>query len=136
MPTSDAEILREMWDEWLSMTPLEVRDDFVERWWHPEIEYVEDPRWPGSGTYRGLDAVKGAFAGYLEVFGSAELSLERLVDAEDQLVALVRFTGVSSGAEVPTEHVWGYVCRAQDGKLIYLRAYWNPQEALDAAGVG
>jgi hypothetical protein len=25
-------------------------------YWHPEVEYVEDPRWPGASTYRGRGA--------------------------------------------------------------------------------
>ena len=28
-----------------------------------------------------------------------------------------------------------YVCRVRDGKLVYQRAYWDPDEALAAAGV-
>jgi hypothetical protein len=41
--------------------PIEARSQqrerFRELYWHPEITYEEDPRWPGSGTYRGKDAV-------------------------------------------------------------------------------
>jgi len=33
----------------------------VERWWHPQMEYVEDPRWPGSGVYRGREEVLRAW---------------------------------------------------------------------------
>jgi ketosteroid isomerase-like protein len=68
------------------------------------------------------------------VFGG-ELSFERLVEAGDQAVALIRFALVSAAGDVPTDHVWGYVCAARDGKLVYLRAYWDPDEALAAAGV-
>jgi hypothetical protein len=33
------------------------------------------------------------------------------------------------------EEYWGYLCGARDRKLVYLRAHWNPDEALAAAGV-
>jgi hypothetical protein len=45
------------------------------------------------------------------------------------------FKLVSAGGDVPIDHLWGYVCGARDRKLVYLRAHWNPDEALAAAGV-
>ena len=124
-----------MWEELGTSSPTEVRREAAERWWDPEIEYVEDPRWPGSSTYRGLDEVIAAWNAYLEILGSTELSVERIVDAGDDVVALVRVSGVSKGADVPFDHLWAYVCRLRDGKLAYQRAYWDPDEALAAAGV-
>ena len=53
----------------------------------------------------------------------------------DLLVALIRFNVVSVAGDVPLDHVWGYVCEARDGRLVRLRAYWDPDEALAAAGV-
>jgi ketosteroid isomerase-like protein len=83
-------------------------------------------------------ALRGRIRGgpaYREILGSTELSVERIVDAGDDVVALVRVSGVSKGADVPFEHLWAYVCRLRDGKLAYQRAYWDPDEALAAAGV-
>jgi ketosteroid isomerase-like protein len=132
---ADVRILGQMWEELGTSSPTEVRREAAERWWDPEIEYVEDPRWPGSSTYRGLDEVIAAWNAYLEILGSTELSVERIVDAGDDVVALVRVSGVSKGADVPFDHLWAYVCRLRDGKLAYQRAYWDPDEALAAAGV-
>jgi ketosteroid isomerase-like protein len=131
----DLEILRRMWAEMLSSTPVEMDDAAAERWWHPEIEYVEDPKWPGSTTYRGREAVIRAWHGYLEVFGSVEMKVEGLRDAGDEVVALVRLRGISKGGDVPFEHLWAYVCRVREGQLAYQRAYWDPREALEDAGV-
>ena len=135
MSAADVRIVGQMWEELGTSSPTEVRREAAERWWDPEIEYVEDPRWPGSSTYRGLDEVIAAWNAYLEILGSTELSVERIVDAGDDVVALVRVSGVSKGADVPFDHLWAYVCRLRDGKLAYQRAYWDPDEALAAAGV-
>ena len=135
MSAADVRILGQMWEELGTSSPTEVRREAAERWWDPEIEYVEDPRWPGSSTYRGLDEVIAAWNAYLEILGSTELSVERIVDAGDDVVPLVRVSGVSKGADVPFDHLWAYVCRLRDGKLAYQRAYWDPDEALAAAGV-
>jgi ketosteroid isomerase-like protein len=124
-----------MWEELGTSSPTEVRREAAERWWDPEIQYVEDPRWPGSSSYRGLDQVIAAWNVYLEILGSTEMGVERIVDAGDEVVALVRVSGVSKGADVPFDHLWAYVCRLRDGKLAYQRAYWDPDEALAAAGV-
>jgi ketosteroid isomerase-like protein len=130
----DLAALTRMWEQWGGpIGDAEQREQFRQRWWHPEIRYVEDPRWPGSGTYDGIDAVRDVFEAYMEVF-EGELSVERTVEAGDRLVALIRYRLVSAGGDVPLDHVWGYVCGARDGKLSYLRAYWDPDEALADAG--
>src|SRR5215217_3153249 len=102
--------------------------------WHPEIEYHEDPRWPGATAYRGRDQVVAAWNGYLET-GAVNMQLEKILDAGDEPVALIRVTGVSKGADVPVDHTWAYVCRIRDGQLAYRRAYWDPQEALASTDV-
>jgi ketosteroid isomerase-like protein len=132
----DLERLKRMWEQFSG--PIDAgsqqRARFRELYWHPEITYEEDPQWPGSGTYRGKDEVAEAFEAYVEIFSAGEITVEDLVEVGDQLVALIRFNVVSAGGDVPIDHVWGYVCEARDGKLAYLRAYWDPEEALADAG--
>jgi ketosteroid isomerase-like protein len=134
---ADLENLKRMWQQFSG--PIEVgadeRERFREIFWHPEITYEEDPRWPGSGTYSGKDEVARAFEGYIDVFSAGEVTVEEFVEAGDRLVALIRFNVISAGGDVPLDHVWGYVCEARDGKLIHLWAYSDPEEALSAAGV-
>jgi ketosteroid isomerase-like protein len=137
MGSGDMEVLKRMWEHFSG--PIETghdeRERFRERYWHPEIAYEEDPRWPGSGTYRGKEAVAEVFEGYIDVFSAGEVTVEELVEAGDRLVALIRFKVVSDSGDVPLDHLWGYVCEARDGRLAYLRAYWDPDEALADAGV-
>ena len=135
MSSEDLATLARMWEQMTG--PFGTADErraLRERWWHPDIVYEEDPRWPGSGTYQGRDAVHDVFESYIEMFTSGETRVERIVDANDQLVALIRFESVVSASGVPTDHLWGYLCRVRDGKLIHLRAYWDSEEALAAAG--
>lgn len=136
MSQRDAEILRRQWEEVARQSPMSKEDfsRFVEENWDPEIRYEEDPRWPGSGSYSGRERVTAAFEGYREVMGSPSMSVEKVVDAGDEQVVLVRFTGTSAGSDLPWDHLWAYRCRVRDGKLSYLRAYWDPDEALAAAG--
>jgi ketosteroid isomerase-like protein len=110
-------------------------DEYADRWWHPDVVYEEDPGWPGASTYRGRDEVRTAFEGYREVLGQPSMSVDEVIDAGEQVVALIRMVGISSTADVPWDHVWAYRCRIKDGQLVYLRAYWDPEEALAAAEV-
>jgi ketosteroid isomerase-like protein len=101
---------------------------------HDDLVYVEDPKWPGSSTYRGRDAVRACWAAYLEVLGrDIVVAVDEVKEVGDQVVAVVRVSGVSTETQIPFEHKWGYVCRTTDGRLSYLQAYFDPAEALVAA---
>src|SRR3954449_1725103 len=114
--------------------PPEGRAELTERWFHPDVEYVEDASWPGASTYIGRDRVRKAFDGYNEILG-AELSLEEVIEGSDGLFARVRYRGTSTGAEVPWDETWGYHCRVRDAQLSFFRAYSDLDAALAAAGV-
>ena len=134
MSTADVDFLRRMFEDvGGDVSPRDL--DRVEPWWHPEIEYVEDPKWPGSSEFRGREEVLRIWNSYLEVFRTVRMEVQDVIDAGEEVVAVVRVSGISKGADVPFDHVWAYVCRLRDGKLAYQRAYWDPEEALSAAGV-
>jgi ketosteroid isomerase-like protein len=100
----------------------------------PDLVYVEDPKWPGSGTFHGRDAVRDCWLGYTEVLGAhSEISVEEIRSVGGEVVAVVRVFGASAETQIPFDHTWGYVCRAAEGRLSYLRAYFDPGEALAAA---
>lgn len=136
MSAADVEFLRRMFEDLAGPEiagPTEM--ETVEPWWHSEIEYVEDPKWPGSSAYRGRAEVLRCWNSYLEIFSTVRMEVEDVVDAGDEVVVMVRVSGISDGAEVPFDQLWGYVCRLRDGKLGYYRAYTDPEEALADAGV-
>jgi ketosteroid isomerase-like protein len=112
----------------------ERRAELTERWFHPDVEYVEDQSWPGATSYRGRDAVRQAFEGYEEIL-SGELAIEEVREGSNGVFAQLRYRGASTGADVPFDQSWGYHCRIRDGQLAYFRAYFDVDEALAAAGV-
>jgi ketosteroid isomerase-like protein len=107
-------------------------------YWHPEIEYVEDPRLPGASSYRGRDQVLRCWQGYLEVLGDEKdisATVEDVLDAGARLVPLVRFQGRTPGGGLPFDHWWSYVVELKDEQIAYMHAYYEPHEALEAAGL-
>lgn len=105
--------------------------------WDPDIVYVEDPRWPGAGRYEGRDAVLRCFQAYVEALGpedAVSVTVELIHDAGRRQVPFVRFQG-RSATGVPHEHLWAYLVETRDRRIVYLRAYYEPDEALKAAGL-
>src|SRR4029453_5057062 len=106
----------------------------AETYWHPEIEYEEDPRWPGASRYKGRDAVLRCFQAYMQALGREEdltVTVERVFDAGERQVPFVRVRGTSTPG-VPHEHLWGHVVEVKEGLIAYFRAYYWPWDALEA----
>jgi ketosteroid isomerase-like protein len=136
MGSDDPEIVRGAFEAMAA--GLEADEDerarLAQRWWDPEIEYTEDPSWPGASSYRGRKNVLGAFEGYREVLGGA-VSVEEVLQGTDGVLAQVTYTGRTAGAELPWEQPFAYHCRVRDGRLSYLRAYFDVGEARRDSGV-
>jgi ketosteroid isomerase-like protein len=102
--------------------------------WHPDIEYREDPKWPEAATYRGRDAVLAAFKGYEDVMGHYAIALERVVDAGEEFALVIRASGRGASSGAPHEYRSGYIGRLVDGLCGYLQAYLHADEALERVG--
>ena len=124
------EIVREMFE--LSLNAA------AERCWDADVEYHEDPRWPGASSYRGREAVLQCWRGYMEALGaedSVNVGIERILDASERgVVAFVRYSGQAPSG-LPYEHRWGYLVRVEDERVVSVRSYYEPAEAFEALGL-
>jgi ketosteroid isomerase-like protein len=105
-------------------------------WLAPDLEYREDPKFPGARTYRGLEEeCRSVWNEYYEEFGKQTFEPQRFLDSGDQVVVIVRYSarGTSSGAAVEMNQ--GHLHTLGDGKIVKWEIYFNPQEALKAAGL-
>ena len=103
---------------------------------HPDIEYHDDRRWPEARSAFGTAAFLERFEEFLDLLGEdASITTEQVLDAgEDQVVVIFRLSGRGRASGIPHDHRWGYLCRVRDGKVHFMQAYLEPQEALEAAG--
>jgi ketosteroid isomerase-like protein len=132
MPEEDVQLVRKAFNG----TGLQSLGEVAEAYWDPDVEYVEDPRWPGAGRYRGREEVLRIFQSYIDALGpdeSGSAVLEQIIDAGGRQVAFVRFQGRSASG-VPHDYLWGYVVEVRNRHIVYFRAYYEPAEALEAAG--
>jgi len=99
-----------------------------------DIEFCEPPEQPGTGTFRGLDAVMEALGRWSEAWERQSADPERVIDLGDTIVVLVlnRFLG-RDGIEL--EQPGGNVITLRDGKIVRWAAYWTPESALKAVGL-
>jgi ketosteroid isomerase-like protein len=99
------------------------------------IEYLEDPKWPGTGVYRGTEAIQARFAEDLEILGGTDIRVHEVIHAGADVVSNFRARGQSVGSGLPFEHDWAYVWTFRDGRVIRWRAYFDKQQALEAVGL-
>lgn len=107
-----------------------VARDFLDA----EVEYHDDPAWPGGGAHKGRDAVVARFEEVVEVLGIRHLNVERVVNSGEVIAWVTRASGQTPGGDVPNYHVWGYVGRLAGERLVYFRAYYDAEEALQTVG--
>ena len=104
-----------------------VTDDFELRL--PDV-YPEGPE-----SYRGSDGLRRWVGMVEEIWGEWRFDLERVIETDEHVVALVRVVaeGGASGAPVDraVAHVWSF----QAGKASKAAVYLNRAEALEAVGL-
>jgi ketosteroid isomerase-like protein len=103
----------------------------------PQIEWRGYTHIPESGTLEGRDEVKAWLERFLDAWEQLEIEVTELIDAGEQVVALVRFRGSGKGSGVPVEggtdaHVW----TVRDGRIVAVTLYQGTREALKAIGRG
>jgi ketosteroid isomerase-like protein len=104
---------------------------------HPDVEYHDDERWPEARSAVGASALVERFVEVMDVLGKdATVEVEELLDAgTDSVVMVFRFAGKARASGIHHDHRWGFVCRMREGQIAYIRAYLDPNEALEAAGL-
>ena len=116
------------------------RDDMA-----PFEVYAEDIVWDLSNTrraalnpktvYHGHEGVRENWRDALSVFGEVDFDVKELVDAGDQVLAVIREreVGRASGAPVETTHL--AVWTLAEGKVTKLQVFDDRHQALQAAGL-
>ena len=100
-----------------------------------DVEWRARPDGTDPDTYAGQEGVGRFFETRLDVWDSYRQEPERLIEAGERVVAVVklRARGRASGIDV-TERS-GHVWELRDGKVVRFQAYDEPGDALAAAGL-
>lgn len=91
--------------------------------------------WPERQTYEGPEGAREFLTGWVSAWEDWRLEVKELVDAGDDVVAIVHQSGRSKATGLPVDMTFGQVWTLEDGKQTRMRMYADPQEALRAAGL-
>ena len=103
----------------------------------PEIVWEEAAEVPGSSSYRGIGEVRGYLESFAQQWEEIRFEPERILDAEEQIVALVRLVarGRASGAQVDARLAHLYELREGSGmSVLRVRTFFDREKALAVAG--
>jgi uncharacterized protein len=90
---------------------------------------------PTEGTYHGPEGVVSSLAEWLEPWEDHHVEVEEVMDAGDQVLAVVHLTGrgAHSGMEIDQRFFQVYAVRS--GRIIRMVEFVTRDDALAAAGV-
>jgi ketosteroid isomerase-like protein len=92
-------------------------------------------RGPLAGTHQ-RDAARGVTEDYIGAFEDFVIEPEEFVDVGDHVVAVVTRRGKPKGGSVDMVVRNGHLWTLRDGRLLSMRSFPDPDEALKAAEVG
>jgi ketosteroid isomerase-like protein len=111
-------------------------DAFAECWTddidYRAIEGALDDR----GPIHGKAGMRAHLQDWYDTFDDLRAELVELIDVgEDQVVAVLRFSGRAKLSGVETDLIYAALYTIRDGKIARGREYWTKEQALEAAGL-
>ena len=107
----------------------EVRENF-----DPGVEWVAAPHsLLASEEYRGYDGVRRFWTQFLSAWDEYGVQVDELVDAGDQVVAVLRLRGRTNELEV--DEARSSLLTLRDGRIVRIEPFASKAEALEAAGL-
>ncbi|HEU4980013.1 MAG TPA: nuclear transport factor 2 family protein [Solirubrobacterales bacterium] len=100
--------------------------------WHPGVQALLEGE---TTTFRGREEVRKGLQGLVDAFADLRLEVSEMRDLGDRVLATGRLHahGTESGVEI--ESPWAYLVEYRSGKAIWVRAFHDPKQALEAAGL-
>ena len=100
-----------------------------------DLEWIAVPG-VGLGTYRGREGFIEFMRVWTDNFEDWWIEMDELIDAsDDRVVAIYRQTAIGKASRVPVEFHQGSIHELQDGRVVRVRHFPTPAEALEAAGL-
>jgi ketosteroid isomerase-like protein len=98
-----------------------------------EVRFISDT--PGvDAEYRGLDGFVEGWRDWLEPWSSYRVDVEQILDAGNDVIALLQVHAKTSHGGVAMEHSPGSVWTFRDGKITRVRLFLDRKQALRVTG--
>ena len=113
---------------------FERRLEDVREIFDPEVEWVAAPQsLLASEEYRGYDGVRRFWSQFLSAWDEYGVQVDELIDAGDQVVAVIRLSGRTNELEVDESR--SSLLTLRGGRIVRIEPFANKTEALVAAGL-
>ena len=109
-------------------TIVEASDPDIE--WHSALAVISE-----AGAYRGPEGLRKWMIDVEEAFELFEVDLEGALDVGDLVLAVGHLTYRGKVSGVEQNDRFGWIFRFNEGKLVYLRAFRDPERVLAAVGL-
>ena len=86
-------------------------------------------------VYQGHEGVRQFWPEGLSGFGEIDFEVDELIDAGDQVLAVIREREVGRASGVPVEATHLAVWTLAEGKVTQMQVFDDRQQALEAAGL-
>jgi ketosteroid isomerase-like protein len=101
---------------------------------HPDVEMTTPPGL-NAGTYRGREEIEGFWQGLITAFETVAVEPEEYFESGDQVVVFLKTRAQPKGSSAEIEVRNGHLWTIQVGKVVSMRLFPKPKEALEAAGL-
>jgi ketosteroid isomerase-like protein len=116
------------------------RDDWINEFFDPEVEWHDVPTYPSAGVYIGHEAFSRHAAEFEEAWADWGIEIEDIKPAGERVVARIRYRGVgklsgasiTGGVENPST---GAVFELRGGRIARVVQFVTHAEALGAVGL-
>ena len=129
MSRENVEIVQRMYAEPKSALAL----DF----YAPDIEWdmTHYADWMDDPILRGHSGVSTFMRNWMASFDKWELTIDRVIDADDDVIAVVNDVVYVRGSRMPIHRCFAQIFTLRAGLITRVRVYSNPDEALEAVGL-
>jgi ketosteroid isomerase-like protein len=136
MSQENVEVVRRLFAAFQSVDVdnFERRFDEVRELFDPKVEWVAAPHsLLASEEYRGYDGVRRFWIQFLSPWDDYGVEVDELIDAGDQVVAVMRLSGRTNELEV--DGARSSLLTLRDGSIVRIEPFASKDAALEAAGL-
>jgi ketosteroid isomerase-like protein len=102
----------------------------------PEVEWHSFFATLGSGgVYRGPDGTRNWMSDLDDAWEVVRADVDQIVEVGNVVLLLGRIHYRGRGSGIESEDLAGWVLRFRQGRVLYYRAFREPEEALGAVGL-
>jgi uncharacterized protein len=130
MSQENVEVVRRAWERW-NAGDLDSLVELI----IPETEFIPLRSQLEGVSYRGPEGMRQFARDAAEEWEFLRVSPAEFRDLGDRVLLLGHFDARGRGSGMDIRFPVGWVMQLRDGKIIHIRTYSDPQEALEGVGL-